>query len=137
MRKLTCLLSLLLTISSAWADACDDLNQNLPKVLAGIDKASQATNIQELTADLIQVADGMELLKTRFTGSAELKQLIPTGSKPETWPKSCLAISRRTEVLIAEVETAGDKLEKYFGDYLSDPGVSAANDRIRKALHGD
>jgi hypothetical protein len=107
----------------------------LPKILAGIDKATQATNAGELAAALNQVADTLEFLKTRFTSSSELKAI--TQGNEETWPKNCVAISRRAQILVAEVEAAGKKLENYFDKYTTDPAVAAASERIRKALQED
>jgi hypothetical protein len=53
MRKLVCLFSLLAATGFAMADACNDVNQVIdeivPKVSTGLDKASQATNLDELS----------------------------------------------------------------------------------------
>ena len=144
MRILVCLFLLLAASGFAWADACDDANQVLdeivPKVSTGLDQASRATSLEELIAALNQVADALDLIKTRLTSRlgymAEVSKLTPPGSKPETWPKNCLAAFRRSGILQSEVEAAGDKLEKYFSQYSSDPALSAVNERIRKAFQG-
>jgi hypothetical protein len=138
------LLLLVLMSSIARADACDEANQLfdeiLPKVSTGLDQAGQATNLDELIAALNQVADALDLIKTRLTSRigymAEVQKLTPPGSQPESWPKNCLRAFRRGDLLQAEVEAAGTKLEKYFAEYSNDPALTAVNERIKKALSG-